>query len=193
MLQAVIHDNHIGRVAAAEQLLCGKAAIGVLRMWHLRHQQLEDLLFIVAAVCRSAIAATDDAGVSTQLLQLLAEQCDDRCFPGPAGGQIANADDRDSGVVNGQQLAVVERIANGCDQTIAAGGDGQHCTLSCRPQSAVCSADQSEKPGLIHGDSLTFERKQQSPGHGVNNASEELYPTTGRHSNGEVVSRKALE
>ena len=181
MLQAIIHDNHIEWVAA-EQLPGCMQAVRVLHMRDAWNQQFKDLLFIVAAICRSVISATDDSRVMSQLLQTLAEHSDDRSFPGTSGRQIAHADDGNCCLMSGQQTAVVEGIANGGDQTIDAGEGGQYGALDGGPQSAVCSADQSEKPGLIHGDNLTFERKQQSPGREISDTKVLLYLTIGHHS-----------
>ncbi len=188
MLQAIIHDNHIEWVAA-EQLPGGKTTVRVLHMRDAWNQQLKHLLFIVAAICRSVISATDDSRGMSQLLQTLAEHRDNRRFPGTAGRQITHADDGHCCLVNGQQAIVVEGVANRGDQSVEAGDGGQHHALSGRPQSAVCSADQSEKPGLIHGDNLTFERKQQSPGREISDTKVLLYLTIGHHSKHREVPR----
>ena len=156
VLQTVIHHEDIRWIAAAEQLLCTAAAIRVLGMWNSWYQQLQHLLFVIAAICRGAIAAADDSRVSTLQQQQLTEQGDDRSFSGAAGGEVADADDGDGGRVNRQQAVIVQGVADGCRAAVAAGGHCQHPAQGCRPQSAVFPADQSEKPGLIHGDGRSF-------------------------------------
>ena len=156
-------------------------AVGILQMGHAGAKLIEHELFIIPPALRRPIPPAENRRFHALPLKPIREERDNRRLAGPAGRQIAHADDRHPGLMGAFQTPVEQPIAKRDPREITERKPPQSRPQQRSPGPAFLSRNQRSKFGFVHKSCRAGSRLPSSLGNDEGRQEPALHGLPGSH------------